>query len=73
MTPLVPTVQRQIFNRISLAAMSTAILGNSVVGGSKNLTPLNINCIDAMSVLLWERSGETTSQRTSPILRRSRT
>ena len=47
-----------IYNQISLAAVATAILEPPFVGGKSTYTSANIHCIDAMSVLLFDRLNE---------------
>ena len=47
-----------IYNQISLAAVATAILEPPFVGGRSLYTSANIHCIDAMSVLLYDRLNE---------------
>ena len=47
-----------IYNQISLAAVATAILEPPYIGGKSLYTSANIHCIDAMSVLLFDRLNE---------------
>ena len=47
-----------IYNQISLAAVATAILEPPFVGGKSTYTSANIHCLDAMSVLLFDRLDE---------------
>jgi hypothetical protein len=47
-----------VYNQVSLAAVATAILAPPVSGGLSAYEPGNIHCIDAMSVLLFDRLNE---------------
>ena len=54
-----------IYNQISLAAVATAILEPPFVGGRNLYTSANIHCIDAMSMLLFDRLDEIVRVRKS--------
>ena len=51
--------KNDIFNQISLAAVVSAILAPAAVGVKSLYKPSNIHCVDAMSILLFDRLNET--------------
>ena len=57
--------KNDIFNQISLAALVSAILFPIDVGVKSVYKPSNIHCVDAMSILLFDRLNDTVRVGTS--------
>ena len=51
--------KNDIFNQISLAAVVSAILAPVDIGAKSVYKPSNIHCVDAMSILLFDRLNDT--------------
>ena len=51
--------KNDIFNQISLAAVVSAILAPIDIGVKSIYKPSNIHCVDAMSILLFDRLNDT--------------
>ena len=51
--------KNDIFNQISLAAVVSAILAPVDIGVKSVYKPSNIHCVDAMSILLFDRLNDT--------------
>ena len=51
--------KNDIFNQISLAAVVSAILAPVDIGVKSIYKPSNIHCVDAMSILLFDRLNDT--------------
>ena len=57
--------KNDIFNQISLAAVVSAIIAPVDVGVKSIYKPSNIHCVDAMSILLFDRLNDTVRVGTS--------
>ena len=57
--------KNDIFNQISLAAVASAILAPIDVGVKSIYKPSNIHCLDAMSILLFDRLNDAVRVGTS--------
>lgn len=60
--------KNDIFNQISLAAVVSAILAPVDIGVKSVYKPSNIHCVDAMSILLFDRLNDTV--RVGPSVRK---